>query len=431
MIHKGYTNCLSRITALTAILFIATAYSDVPNTNTNPTTSLGPIASLSYTGSVSPKFAYNLLGEGGAYHLRANGTVGFALYDYNRFKITTEYLAQDITYAFFSGNSQQWVHQTAVGAGYQHDINMRFSPQFDVSGYYSYAPSKTLSIVSGLYVNPMGAPINFIDNRRIAGSAASGGEAGFSLHPWLSAKTGIYLNYDRVDYDQSYSAINQDAIGLGGTAFYNQDLTDHVTLGLMGAVRQPFNNYRINLNWNDPLYKGHWTFGAFGEYNEGKNTLPNTWNAGISVNYSEDNSLTITKKEFANKKTSENLNHTLTKWVNDPAVRMPQVLAIGDEVKQNNNRSTLCAPAALISPFVSPMLFPSGNVEIDTASHFNGSNLVFVLISAPSGININSTTGLITGFNDAVSPPGFLTIVRAFNECGSAQGEFNIITQGI
>src|SRR5580698_1354652 len=98
MIPKGY-GFKSFLTLLTALLFIAVAYSNIPNTN-DPTTSLGPIASLNYTSLVSPHFAYNLLGEGGAYHLRANGTAGFEFHDYHRLKITAEYLVEDINYAF-------------------------------------------------------------------------------------------------------------------------------------------------------------------------------------------------------------------------------------------------------------------------------------------------------------------------------------------
>src|SRR3990167_5723138 len=106
--HKRYQYLFYLVTT-TALVAMTSVYSDVPNTITNPTSSLAPIAAFNYTGDISPSFAYNLLGEGGAYHLRANGTLGFALYDYNRIKITTEYLAQDVTYSFFAGNSREWV----------------------------------------------------------------------------------------------------------------------------------------------------------------------------------------------------------------------------------------------------------------------------------------------------------------------------------
>jgi len=275
----------ANITSIAILVYFSPVYSGIPNTNRHPTSFLGPGISLGYTTPVSYNSAFSLLGEAGEKNFRAGLTVGWQLDDSDRFKISGEYLFQNITYAFFSGTQRRWVEQGALGADYQHDINVILSPQLDLSGYFSHAPNKSLSTITGTYVNSAGISTDFIDARRIAGSNAGGAAAGIAIHPWTGAKVGVKLNYDHVRYDVIVISHSQvDGVGLGGTAFYNQAFGQHFTMGLLGSVRQPFNNYQVNLVYN----KENWAVGVFGEYTRGQDKLPNTWNTGLSVNYYAD-----------------------------------------------------------------------------------------------------------------------------------------------
>ena len=270
----------------TLLLYSAAYSTNVPNTD-KPVTFVGPTGRLGYTSSVNNYIAYNVAGEAGLKNFRVGGTLGWKMDEYQRFKLTAEYLWQNITYAFFSGNSDQWVNQGAVGATYQYLFaDNRFRPQFDLGGYYSHAPSKSLNTVSGTGINSSGLVQPFIDNRRIAGSDAVGFSPGFALMPWRGGRIGAAVNYDNVRYN-TINVPNEDAKGLGGTVNLNQAITDNVNLGLSAAIRQPFNNYAANLNWiymPSPYY-GKWMLGLFGEYNVGKKTLPDTYNAGVSADY--------------------------------------------------------------------------------------------------------------------------------------------------
>ena len=203
----------------------------------------------------------------GLKNFRVGGTLGWRVDTNQRLKLSSEWLRQDITYAFFSGNSNQWMNQWAIGAGYQFDfLGYSYDPAFDLSAYYSHAPSKSLSTVTGRFVNSLGVLSHFIDQRRIAGSNAAGIEPGASFSPWIGGRVGLELDYDHVNYDNKFASDN-DANGFGGTIRLYQALTENIGLGLSAAVRTPFNNYTANLDWTHmPYLGGAWTVGLDAAY---------------------------------------------------------------------------------------------------------------------------------------------------------------------
>ena len=136
--------------------------------------------------------------------------MGWKLTENQLFKLSTEYLLQRITYAFFSGDLDKWVQQGAVGAAYQYELaEYRLRPQFDLSAYVSRAPSVDLSSVSGIFMQN-GMSIPFTDNRRIAGSNGAGISPGLAIMPWRGGRLSAALNYDSVRYDTK-TGPNQDA----------------------------------------------------------------------------------------------------------------------------------------------------------------------------------------------------------------------------
>ena len=372
------------------LLFFGTAFAS------QPTTFIGPTARVGYTDSFTNATAYSVAGELGLKNYRVSGTVGWQLVEAQRLKVTGEYLVQKLNYSFFSGNSEQWVNQGALGAQYEYDfLEHSLKPQFDLTGYYSHAPNKTLNVTMG----------------RIAGSNAGGLAPGVSIHPWSGATAGVALNYDNVSYDYLGSS-TYNAKGFGGTARFDQALMENVDLGLIAGIRQPFNNYQANLNWTTESSVGEWIWGLSAEYTDGKNQLPNSYNVIVSINFLADYHADTAKQSHSSKRFKDDykdealpvINNDFKRWITDPAVHMPQVLAIAQDPAPSPSGCTLAAPT-LLSAFANPPQFVASGTIL-SAPHFAGSNLTYTLTQVtpfvpalpPSAttVTINSTTGVIT-----------------------------------
>jgi|SRR5579885_791553 hypothetical protein len=430
---------LSKLAALgSTLLCLSSANAtSVPNTDT-PTTFLGPTVRLGYTSSMTDTSAYSLAGEAGLRNFRIGGTLGWKLADNQRFKISAEYLWQKINFAFFSGDSEQWVNQGALGAAYQYDLEYPYHPQFDLSAYISYAPSKTLSTVSGTYLDPFGNTVFYNDHRRIAGSNSNGISPGITISPWTGGKIGAELNYDNVRYDTDNSGINEDAKGLGGTIKIGQIITDNVSVNVAAAVRQPFNNYAADLNFDHIQYYGDWTLGLFGDYNVGKNTLPDTWNVGISADYFLDQraphmvSVVKGERDIKAERIPQPISDTLLAWTANPAVYMPQVLAIADSSCNGIGNVRVVMP--IPNP---PVINTSGVFTFNSPTHFSGNNLIYSMSVVPvSGsdipppdqlFSINKSTGAVTLDTTSTGANATYAItVTAANGCSSVSTTFDV-----
>lgn len=410
--------CATSLAALTAL-------AGVPNTS-DPKTFLGPTLKASYTNPLPNDTAVSILGEAGLRNFRIGATFGWALDDTQRVKLSAEYLLQRITYPFFAGNTRQWVDQGAIGAAYQYDLfNYAYQPQFNLSAFFSHAANKELSTVTGTFVDATGTVQSFVNDRRIAGSKAGGVAPGVSFHPWQGARLGADLNYDKVDYDTKFGR-DRDAIGFGGTVRYKQRITDTFGLGLMAAVRRPFNNYEADLYWLNVPYFSSWKVGLAGVYTDGKRALPDTYNVLLSLDYI-DECPQIAKSNVAN------LNQThpsISKWTSKPAVYLPQVLAIPDQ----RVTTTSCIAPALIGT-LPDLPDVSEDTTIETSTVFSGSGLTYSMsISpdpAPSDVTINPATGSIfidpAGGGETVT---WTVTVTATNSCGSASTSFDVTVPG-
>ncbi len=349
--------------------------------------------------------------EAGPRNYRVSGTVGLRMNPRNRIKITGEWLWQDIDYGgFFTDTTREWVQQPAVGLGYQLALNNRFINYFDLGGYYSHAPSKTLINVDFLDV-PSGNI--FTEMRRIAGSTAGGANAGVHFHPWCGAEGSLALNWDDVVYDNQ----NTDRVtakGFGGTVALTQDLQafgQDFEMGLSAAIRRPFDFYRAELNWVNPLPGSQLLIGIFGDYNRGKDELPNTGLVGLNLSFAVDAPVSRTK-------TGKGINpDSLLAWVNQPAVYMPQVLAISDEAI---NQCTVGAGPGFRGQIADVKL---SDLPLDLSHRFTGNGPFTFTLTKSSGNAQIDASGKVTA-----TVPSTNVVVTASGPCGgpASTNSFNI-----
>lgn len=414
---------------ITTLFFAGIVSASIPN-NSHPTTFLGPILKGSYTNTYNNTTAYSVLGEAGVQNFRLGGTVGFVVQNNQRLKVSAEYLFQKITYPFFVGNTSQWVNQGAVGAAYQYDFDAGWwiVPQFNLSAFYSHAPSKSLGTETGVFTNRLGVQQNFVDMRRIAGSNAAGIAPGVGFSLWQGSEAGLDLNYDSVRYDKRYSP-NEDAIGFGGTARFTQMMTNSISLGLLAAVRKPFNNYQADIGWN---MQGV-IFDVMGAYTAGKNTLPSTWNVGVSADYVLDQMPTPTmQRQLAKNFVAKFPTAQLTQWVATPAVYLPQVLAIPDEKVSFSN---VCQ-APLVVGILGNLNPVTSVTTVPTAQVFSGQGPLTFSVAFTSDNPTSSTVVINQAGFVRITPfiggtDVLLTItVTATNVCGSASTTFTAFIPG-
>lgn len=393
------------------------SYAAQPNTS-NPSTFLGPTARLSYTSTMSDASAYSVAGELGWKNLRVGGTLGWKFDENQLFKLTADYLSQNITYSFFSDTTDQWMQQISFGGAYEYGFpSAAFMPQLDMNGYFSYAPSKTLSNRSGVFIMNS-IPLVFIEQRRIAGSSAFGIAPGFSVSPWNNSRIGLIFNYDNVYYNENSFGPTQDAQGLGLTLTYKQQLWHDLNLDLAAGMRQPFNDYKANIAWQPQ--QSAWSVGLFGDYLKGKNTLPTTWNLGIDANYQVDKRAPVImsrakRHDLKNEMTFARKDNLLN-WTSEPAVYLPQVLAIAD------SRTLIDCLDGRVIFSGSILSLASNSGSFNLAGNFSGRNLIYTVTTnrplTPGDTITIDPAGNFT-YTFANDPPYFVTVL-ARNSCNLA-----------
>lgn len=364
---------------------------------------------------ISADLSHNTAGmaavEVGPLNYRVSGTLGWSMNPCNRVKLTGEWLWQDINYTFKTGSTQEWVSQAAVGLGYQLALNNRFLSYLDFSGYYSHAPSKNLIEVD--FLDAASGNI-FTNLRRIAGSSAGGVSPGVHLALWQGAEGNVALNWDDVVYDNVNTA-KVTARGFGGTAGLTQALfvrDQQFNVHASAAVRRPFDFYRAAVDWVHPLPTSQLLIGLFGEYTHGKNSLPNTSLVGLNLSYAID---TPTIRPANTPAVQSN---SLLAWVSDPAVYMPQVLAIADGTV---NQCTAGSGPGFRGTIGNIQL---ADLPLDLLHRFTGNGpLRFSLTKSSGDATIDPTTGKVTA-----TVPSTNIVVTATGPCGgpAVSNSFNI-----
>lgn len=416
-----FTSLLKKLLFLVLIWTYSLAQAAIPNRDDDPTSYVGTTGKAKFARSITAASALSVLGEAGPRNLRFGGTLGWLVKENQRLKISGEFLRQDIKFAFFSGDSREWVNQAAVGGHYQYDLSQsQYLPQLNLKAGYSHAPSRQLGAVAGSYVNGAGDAVSFVDYRRIAGSNAGYFSPGLSVEPWHAGRVGVELNYDDVKYDRIYSP-RERAVGFGGSANFTQQLGEHTNLGAAVGLRKPFNVYQVNLAYTLPT-QPDWALGVDANYVDGKQELPNTYNVGLSVSYVMQEGQR--QPNYLEKEPTTRLSSGLNAWVAEPAIYIPQVLAITDE-----RVAQLCSAPVLVSPI--PTQRTLTPVTISLGGFFSGSAPLRYTASfentAAEGttVTVNQATGVLT-ISPGVSGADytFNVTVTASNGCGSASTTF-------
>ncbi|WP_316356528.1 hypothetical protein [Candidatus Neptunichlamydia sp. REUL1] len=290
---------------------------------------LGPSARIQLSHDF---YAFVLSGlfEGGPKQLRSNATFGFCLGSNEKtgIKISGEHLMQDLKFNFYTGSQKKWVHQASGGIGIKHVFEKEMSSLFvkscQLDGYYSHSWSRKLS------KNPLDPYKISVNHRRIAGANAWGGKGGADLQfKKFRTVVGLDVSYDHVKYDIK-NGCHLSKSGIGGGISLLHPFSDTFDLRTKASFRKPFNNYSGELNWKPKSFPGL-TAGFFGGYTAGKYCLASSYDIGIRLSY-----VFKSKKTEPSHETNSGLSclapkNYLKTWLQEPVVKMAQVLAISDE----------------------------------------------------------------------------------------------------
>ncbi|MBX9732916.1 MAG: hypothetical protein K2X37_02555, partial [Chitinophagaceae bacterium] len=320
-------------------IFPARAQNTDTNTPADFNVSLQEDSMLGTIGQVKSLFSFNedqaaaLELDGGTRVLRLNGTYGFALNDTNRIKFTTEYLLENLDFSFYTGDTRQWVDQGAIGASYQYLLDNDTFKNLAIGSHYSHAPNKSLSDKTITYSD--GSTLT--DYRRIAGGDDWNGTAETALHLWPRSLLTVGGDYDRVRYDTEYCTQDgHDAQGFGGHLRLQQLLKSNTQLEAQSTLSQLVNTYGASLNWMwTSTTKTVLSAGLNSSYTQDHTTERNFWVNGISLNVAWD--VPQTQNEKPHYAEPEIATQNLSAWVQTPAVRMPDVLAISDECVKSSS----------------------------------------------------------------------------------------------
>lgn len=371
--------------------------------------------------------AFSLLVEGGPRSYRFNGTLGF-ICDCNRFKISAEHLTQRLHYNFDSGKTHRWMHQLAIGGLYQHLFECPgWADGLQLGLSYSNAPSKGLSEIQ--------TDVNEFNLRRIAGSWSWTAEAGFLMTPWECSKFIGSLTFDQVHYRRELQD-GKRVCGVGFKFDFSQRFCRNFLFDVNFVYKQIYNNLGAALRWTKEFSCGDLDVGIFAYHVFGKRRLPCSTTAGIELGFAfgvcECNIVPISSScDSYNCDPCAFDACDLVAWVSDPAVYMPQVLAITDQ--QNCFAPTLSNEPGSFETQIVSGIEPSRQIGI--ASWFNSgedSELEFSAEGLPDGSFINPETGVITLVNNI--PCGTVVtgniFVIAETDCGSERGSFGYVING-
>ncbi len=309
-------------------------------------TDLYPILRLESTSRFfDDEAAFLFVGELGQKLNRVNATFGFLTSCGHHFKFGGEILNQEIKYFFPSANDKGWVRQYAAGGVYQTTFGCgKFFKSFDIAGQYSDVSRYR---IHDFYEDPKERDKDKhgehhhhhsdVFNRTIAGTRAYAFSVGLTVAPWYGALLTGAAVYDRVDYLLKFSK-NRIVEGAGGTVNYEQRLFFDTNLVLKAELRAPYDYYEGKLQWGTTFYYGDVTLGLYGGWTKGKRGLPDTTVAGVEIdldyaltNYSRKSSVGVCGDSPYGFNATWGEDPYYMAWLAQPAVYIPQVLAISEQ----------------------------------------------------------------------------------------------------
>jgi hypothetical protein len=354
--------------------------------------------------------AVSLLGEAGGKIYRINGTYGTFFGDCQRLKIGGEFLGEKLKYNFSSGHVHRWMHQWAVGGKYQYLLDWDcFLEGIELSGLYSCAQSDTLCSAF--------CPIeNATLFRRIAGASHWDVEGGLVLSPFECSHLTLTIGYDSAFYHRKFSQ-NKRVSGVSGTLWYNQRFMRCLVLDIKAEFRRAYNWLEGKLAWNDRFWGGDVSVGIFGGHVWGKEHLPDSSNVGGEIRYAWDVNECCPSFDPC-EETCCYVCNDLADWISEPAVYIPQVLAIAEQ--------SICrGPISSLIILNGGDSFPFGQSFEDISGFFNnreGNNpgLIFLSNNLPPGVTITSDgVLLVNNQNTSGEIQTFSATITASNGCGS------------
>ena len=345
---------------------------------------------------LSENMGLNVLGEYGDNQYRINGTLGFLLAAQTFFKISAEQLSQKLPFFFSSGSVDKQVKQNALGARFQHHIDLFLFENLSIGGYAAKAPNVRLApvtfISNGNNCNGFEAGLRCINERNIAGADSTGADMG--LGAYLTSRTYIEgkLYYDTVHYNTIFSYQSMyDRSGYGGGVSAQHLLASNIKLSAGAEIRKIYNTYNLALSWMPPFSNASGTeLSLVAQRVVSHGQMSNDDTIGLKISFFADR---VNYQAPVYGLNGAPIVNNIASWVSQPAVKMNQVLAISEEY-------THLAATTInsISPNFGPLA--GGNTIIIEGSNFLSGAMVRI------GGKIATITSMTATSLTVIAPPG-------------------------
>lgn len=374
-------------------------------------TAAGDWGAIAFFGELAPR------------NFRGSGTYGIYFTPTQRFKVSGEYLTQELNFNFISGHSKKWASQAAVGVEYQYLLDNNRFQSIELGTAYSHAFARHLS---------KGKNAGGSFNREIMGANGSLSFLGTTAQLWSCSFLSAAIDYDWVSFDRKHRH-NKLSNGFGGSLDFVQQFANDFFLNLGAEFRQPFNSYQGLLNWNHRFSTVGLDLGIFGNLTEGHDGVRDLRTVGVRIGITfgpkpkscgRSPELSVAGKECYARQYCD-----VSQWVETPAVRVPVVLA-------TSQPATCSGLAPTINHLPGIYDVPIGGTITDNVAQYFNSTLplsyslvINSVIVPPSYITLAPNGTLSLYSNTALAQGGSIT-VTATNSCGSVSWTVDYILRG-
>lgn len=381
---------------LTGPLNAGVTYSDLTGTFFN----------AQYVLPLGKSFAVGALGEYGTKQYRFSGTLGYGFSERSQMKFTAERLGQRLPFQFASGDLDARVHQDAYGVRFQQLFDLPFFQGFNAGAYYANAANKSLDPVvfmsNGRNCGGYEGGLLCVNYRHIAGAASTGLDVGaeFLLSP--STLVGGNVYYDQVRYSTQFNPFSDhDRDGIGAGIKLNQLLGSRLKLMGEATAREIYDTYQGGLSWLPGISRLGMELSVIGQHIVSHNATPNNSSVNVQLGFLLDGNKSYDERF---KRNSQHLN-SIGQWVQAPAVRMNQVLAVAEQI------TALLAPSIRgINPNFGP--FAGGNLVTISGSNFAQGLFVYFGGQLATSVQVLSPTTIQV----VVPPLALVTLLPLKNE---------------
>ena len=194
-------------------------------------------------------------------NFRGSGTYGVYFTSTQRFKVSGEYLAQNLDFHFSSGHHKKWVSQIAFGAEYQYLLDNDRFKSIELGTAYSHA---------------------FRSHHNLSGSNGSLSFLGTTARLWNCAFLSAAAEYDWVEFDRKHHH-DKSSNGFGGSVDFVQQFGKEFSLNLEAQFREPFNSYQGLVNWNHRFCGFNLDIGVFGNLTNGHDGVRDIRTVGLQL----------------------------------------------------------------------------------------------------------------------------------------------------